>query len=204
MKLFVFPLGQNLLHPGSSKPLNIFEPRYLRMVRDSLSEKVPIAIAFTEQPASTLDVQMGQAVPHVRDIVGYGYPEVVEQRMDGSMLIILPCEGKARLGSVIENSKDYIVVQAEAVSEMTELTPHHAIPYLNLQKYLVRWIGQNVKDRQVQEQFVRSLLGPVEVVGAAVNYLIKDPDLQQVILEVNDINQKIDLISRVLLTGQTR
>lgn len=204
MKLFLFPLGHSLLHPGSSKPLNIFEARYLRMVRDSLDEKIPIAIGFTEQPAMSLQVEKGKNIPFVREIVGYGFPEVLEQRMDGSMLILLPCEGKARLGAVVEDQKPYIVASAEAVRETTELEPSRAIAYLNLQKNLVRWISQHVTDQQVQDQFVRSLLGPLEVVGAAVNYLIQDPDLQQVILETDDINVKIDTISRILLSGQSR
>lgn len=204
MKLFVFPLGHTLLHPGSTKPLNIFEPRYLRMIRDSLDEKVPIAIAFTEHPAVSLSIEAGKKVPYVREIVGYGYSEILEQRMDGSMLVLLSCEGKARLGTVVDETKPYIVVQAEAVTEKNELEASRAISYLNLQKFLVRWIAQHVADRQVQDQFVRSLLGPLEVVGAAVHYLIRDPDLQQEILETDDINIKIDVISRILLTGQTR
>jgi Lon protease-like protein len=204
MKLFLFPLGQSLLHPGSSKPLNIFEPRYLRMVRDSLEERIPIAIGFADHPTMSLKVEKGKVVPFVRDIVGYGYPEVLEQRMDGSMLILIPCEGKAKLGAVIEDKKPYIIAQAERVSETIDLEPNRAIDYLNLQKFLVRWIAQHVTDRQVQDQFVRSLLGPIEVVGAAVNFLIRDPDLQQEILETDNINQKIASISRILLTGQTR
>ncbi len=201
MKLFLFPLGHSLLHPGSSKPINIFEPRYLRMIRDSLDLKIPIAICFTDQPTSSLKYAKGQPVAFVRDIVGFGYPEILEQRMDGSMLVLIPCEGKARLGLVLEDDKPYIVAEGEVVSETVELEADRAIAYLNLQKFLVRWIAQHVQDRQVQDQFVRSLLGPIEVVGAAVNYLVRDPDLQQTILETNDINIKIDTISRILQTG---
>lgn len=204
MKLFLFPLGHSLLHPGSSKPLNIFEPKYLRMIRDSLDERVPIAICFTEQPSIAMKVEVGKSVPFVREIVGYGFPEILEQRMDGSMLVLIPCEGKARLGEVVEDNRPYIVATGEAVSETVELEASRAIAYLNLQKFLVRWIAQHVTDRQVQDQFVRSLIGPIEVVGAAVNYLVRDPDLQQSILETDDINLKIDTIARILQSNQAR
>ncbi|PWU21249.1 MAG: ATP-dependent protease La [Bdellovibrio sp.] len=201
MKLFVFPLGQSLLHPGSSKPLNVYEPRYLRMVRDSLDENTPIAVGFGEQPELEIKTENGMSVPFLREVVGFGYPEVLEQRMDGSMLILIPCEGKARLGPIVDDRRPYLVVEGRRVEEKTELEASHAIAYLNLQRLLVRWIGTHIQDQQIQDQFVNTLRGPIEVVGAAVSYLVKDADLQQEILELNDINGKIDFIGRVLVSG---
>ena len=34
----VFPLSNFIMFPGSSVPLNIFEPRYLQMVNDSMKK----------------------------------------------------------------------------------------------------------------------------------------------------------------------
>lgn len=201
MKLFLFPLGQNLLHPGTSKPINVFESRYLRMIRDSLQERVPIAVAFTE--SSEGRIEKGKAVPFVREVVGFGFPEILEQRMDGTMMILISCEGKARLGPVLEDRRPYIVASAEVLSERHDLDGSRAISYLNLQRFLVRWIGHHVRDPQVRHQFVKSLHGPIEVVGAAVNYLVQDPDLQQAVLESDDINIKIDWVSRIILSTQT-
>lgn len=203
MKLFVFPLGQVLLHPGTSKPLNIFEPRYLRMVQDSISEKIPIAVGFIEQPQGPYDAFKGQKLSYLRQVVGYGMPEVLEQRMDGSLMILLPGEGKAMLGEVADDSKPYIIVEATPIIEGQELAEENALSYLNLQKQLVRWIGEHVVDQSTREQFVQALKGPVEVVGAAVSFLVRDPDLQQMILETDDINDKIHIIIGVLSTGQS-
>ena len=48
----VFPLGGALLLPGGQLPLNIFEPRYLRMVDDALGRTRMIGMV---QPRSDAD-----------------------------------------------------------------------------------------------------------------------------------------------------
>ena len=37
-KISVFPLSNFIMFPGTTVPLNIFEPRYLQMVNDSMKE----------------------------------------------------------------------------------------------------------------------------------------------------------------------
>lgn len=48
MKLDLFPLNV-VLFPGSSMPLHIFEPRYLEMIEQCLSEDLPIGIILLLQ-----------------------------------------------------------------------------------------------------------------------------------------------------------
>lgn len=198
MRLFVFPLGQSLLHPGTSKPLNIFEPRYLRMVRDAIEENIPIAVGFTDSPIDTEVINKGDRIPQLRSIAGFGHPEILEQRMDGTLLVLIPGEGKAEINHVSDNTRPYLVVNAERIDEEIELNESHGVHYLNLHRFLVTWIGRHITDKSTQEQFIKGLRGPQEVVGAAVSYLVRDPDLQQLILETNDINEKLDLISGIL------
>lgn len=202
MRLFVFPLGQTLLHPGTSKPLNVFEPRYLRMVRDSIEENIPIAVGFTDAPIDTEKMNVGDPIPQLRSVAGFGMPEILEQRMDGTLLVLIPGEGKAEINHVSDSSRPYLVVNAERIDENHELKESYGITYLNLHRLLVTWIGRHITDKSTQEQFVQSLKGPSEVVGAAVAYLIRDPDMQQLILETNDINNKLDLISGIMSTAR--
>lgn len=202
MKLFVFPLGQVLLLPGTTKPLNIFEPRYLQMIQDAQAEKTPIALGFIERHEAHFHVQGGMPLSFVHPIAGYGHPEVIEKRPDGTLLVLLKGEGKAKLGPVQESHRPYLVVEAEPIPEKTEIETSQALQYLNIHKHLVRWIGENISEQAAREQFIQTLTGPLEIVGASTIYLIQDPDMQQMILESNDINEKINLLSGVLLTGQ--
>lgn len=236
LKLFLFPLGETVLHPGTSKPLNIFEPRYLKMIEDAVSSKTPIALGFVDKakasvaPAKTAEgttvspgqpdaqarpeiffedqsgfdprVRKHQFLNFVRPVVGYGHPEIFERRPDGTLLISIYGEGKARLGQVIDDRKPYIVIDAEVVAESYDLDPTQALQYLNLQRRLVRWMGDNIEDDATREHFIAALAGPRQVVGAINAFLINDPDMQQMILEANDVNEKINLLSGILNTGQ--
>ena len=50
----VFPLPSILLLPGGRLPLNIFEPRYISMILDSLSEQRLIGVVQTRMDAKEL------------------------------------------------------------------------------------------------------------------------------------------------------
>ncbi|HRO67146.1 MAG TPA: LON peptidase substrate-binding domain-containing protein, partial [Pseudobdellovibrionaceae bacterium] len=57
MDVYLFPLVNVTLFPRTTKPLNIFEPKYLDMVRDAISTKTPIALGFIEDPAAITEVK---------------------------------------------------------------------------------------------------------------------------------------------------
>ena len=96
MDVFLFPLVNVTLFPKTTKPLNIFEPRYLEMVRDAVSTNTPIALGFIEDPTLVYQVKPGEKVSFVRDVVGYGQPQIVEERSNGTLLIFLQGVGKMR------------------------------------------------------------------------------------------------------------
>ena len=201
MKLFLFPLGQVLLYPGTSKPLQIFEPRYLQMVQDSLAEKIPIAIGFVDDPATAVSFKIGHKPEFIRDIVGYGIPQIIETRADSTLLILLPGQGKARVGPVIDDSKPYLIVEAEKLTEDLRLSSEVAGSYMTLQKLLLNWLQNNIDDSSAREQFRQHLKTPEQFVGCVAAYLVSDPDLQQVILEADRLEDKINLLIGMIGPG---
>ena len=44
----VFPLSNFIIFPNTTVPLNIFEPRYKKMVRDHIEEDKPFGIILNE------------------------------------------------------------------------------------------------------------------------------------------------------------
>lgn len=185
MRCFVFPLGESVLHPGTSKPLNIFEPRYLKMTEDALAAGVPVALCFADG-----------AVPGA--VVGYGLPELLEKRPDGTFLITLPGEGKARLRELVATDEPYLVAEIDPVTESYEIRADRALAYMSLQRQLMRWMGEHIVDVATRERFLAALSGPAPVLGAATAFLLKDADLQQLVLEADDVNDKIDLLTGML------
>lgn len=78
----VFPLPGAILLPGSSLPLNIFEPRYLRMVRDAVEGHNLIGMI---QPKGNPQ----ETVPDLYGIGGVGSIADIQETGDGRILIRL-------------------------------------------------------------------------------------------------------------------
>jgi len=79
----IFPLGSVILLPGSNLPLNIFEPRYLQMVKDSRANHSLIGMI---QP---LDGTGEGAVPAVYSIGCVGKITHFDETKDGRNIIRL-------------------------------------------------------------------------------------------------------------------
>lgn len=188
--------------PGTSKPLHIFEPRYLKMVQDAIEQRVPIAIGFVDDPQKPLRYEAGQKLGFVREIVGYGYPQIIETRPDGTLLILLPGNGKAKLGPLLDDSLPYLVCEAEKVEEDMTISNATSPSYVVLQKLLLNWLQNNIPDSRAREEFRRHLKTPEQVVGCVAAYLVADPDMQQMVLEENLLEEKINLLSGMIGRGR--
>lgn len=197
MEVFLFPLVNVSLFPKTTKPLNIFEPRYLEMVKTAAEKNLPIAIGFIEDASRVGPTKAGDEVSYVRRIAGYGYVQIVEERLNGTLLVFLQGVGKLRLGKVLDRGTPYLVVETQEISESTIVLPESKSQLDHLLKVLTRWIHTHIPDASQQEVFMKSLVGPEEVVGAFSSYLVRDYDLQQMALEFDDINDKISFLHRL-------
>lgn len=83
----VFPLRGAILLPYCVLPLNIFEPRYLAMVRDTIASDGVIGMI---QPRPSKEDQMSpKGLPQIYGIGGAGRIRGVEETDDGRLLIEL-------------------------------------------------------------------------------------------------------------------
>lgn len=202
MEVFLFPLVNVTLFPGTTKPLNIFEPRYLQMIRDAVDSNTPIAIGFIEDVAKVTSLRPGDNVSFVRDVAGFGYAQIIEERVNGTLLVFLQGQGKLRLGKVLDRAKPYLVCEAEFIPEDNDLEPELSADLGSLFKSLARWVHTHIPDPGQREMFMRNLNRPEEVVGSFATYLVRDYDMQQVILELNDINAKIKFLHRLMESSE--
>lgn len=202
LKVAVFPLVNVCLFPGTTKPLNIFEPRYLQMVRDSVASGQPIALGFIENIENVKPHKSGENLSYVRDIAGFGHPTIVQERLNGTLLVFMHAEGKVKLGPLQGSETPYLIVSATEIKEENELegSSNQYVKVLNL--ILARWIQNNIPDPEQRKFFLDSLKGPVEIVGAFASYLVRDYDVQQMILEMNNINEKIQVLYRLVESNE--
>ncbi len=201
--MFVFPLVNVNLFPRTTKPLNIFEPRYLQMVKDAVAKDIPIAIGFIEDPNKISPINPGEKISFVNEIVGYGKVQVIEERNNGFLLVFVHGMGKARLGKVQNSDTPYFVCEATPIFENLIPNPelHEKIHLIN--RILAKWITDYFSNSMQSEMFLKQLDGPEAIISAFSAYLVKDFDLQQIVLEMDDINDKIEFLYRLVLSNGT-
>lgn len=189
---YLFPLTNVTLFPRTTKPLNIFEPRYLKMINESIQLGIPIAICFV--PEGSQDI---------RPVAGFAIPQVIEERPDGTMLVFMSGQGKVRLnidGIRVEDGMS--TAEGEVIEEDLMLDEKLKSKYMALSEALIRWIRHHIPDPQQREVFIRGLSGPQEVIGAFAAYLILDYDLQYEMMEILSLNDQIVYLYRLLESGK--
>ena len=94
----VFPLSNFIIFPNTTVPLNIFEPRYLDMVNDSMKSNKLIGMI---QPKNSKDEN---GIPKLHDVGCLGKIMSFRETEDGRYLIEL--KGKIRFHIINEISSD--------------------------------------------------------------------------------------------------
>ena len=96
----VFPLSNFIMFPGTTVPLNIFEPRYLQMVNDSMKKHKMIGMI---QPRKSGSLKK----PDLYEIGCIGKITSFNETEDGRILIILNGICRFKINSEINTDKLY-------------------------------------------------------------------------------------------------
>lgn len=191
-KFYIFPLTNINLFPFTTKPLHIFEPRYIEMVNRSIQNGIPIALCFVPEGTS-----------EIRPIAGYAIPQVIEQRIDQTMLVFMAGQGKVRLDVKSIETQDMVSsMNGVVVKEDYVLSESLKSKYVTISEVLVRWITDHIQDPLQRDTFIKNLIGPQEVVGAFSAYLIYDYDLQYEVMELTNLGEQIEFLYRLIESGK--
>ncbi len=108
----IFPLSNFIIFPGMTVPLNIFEPRYIQMVDDSIKTNRTIGMI---QPKRTGDLKK----PDLYNIGCSGKITSFNETEDGRYLIVLNGINRFKIANEITTEKPYRVckVNYEAFSD---------------------------------------------------------------------------------------
>ena len=98
-KIPVFPLSNFIIFPKTTVPLNIFEPRYIDMVNDSMKSDKIIGMI---QPKSSSNKDN---IPNLHDVGCLGKITSFKETEDGRFLIEL--KGLIRFNTIKEKKTDY-------------------------------------------------------------------------------------------------
>ena len=166
-------------------PLNIFEPRYIQMVNDALEQDVPIAL-------SQVDPSEEENASKII-IAGFGMPQILQTRPDGSMVIVVKGMGKAQIEEVL-SPEPYLTCRATEIVDCDTVSSENEEAMARLRARANQWIKANINDPDQRSMLEAGLLAPQRTLETLAMLLIPDSDLRQVILEMHDVNQRIRLM----------
>ena len=98
-KISVFPLSNFIIFPNTSIPLNIFEPRYIEMVNDSMKSDRIIGII---QPK-----KQKNGIPQLYNVGCAGKITSFNETEDGRYLIVINGISRFKILKEINNNKPY-------------------------------------------------------------------------------------------------
>lgn len=190
-ELPLFPLPGALVMPGIQLPLNIFEPRYLSMVLDSLGQTRMIGMI---QPQSG---DAASAHPALRPVGTAGRITGFEETRDGRFLIVLTGICRFRLGRELplhqgyrRTRPDWSPFRADYETETLDETVHRRLldamrRYLQARDLLKEW------------KAVERLVGG-ELVNFLISHLPFAPDDKQALVELPTLDARSRLLTALL------
>ena len=184
----LFPLPGVLLLPRAVLPLNIFEPRYLQMVRDAMAGDRMIAMI---QPRPGHDLA---GAPPLFDIGCVGKIEHVEALDDGRYNIILEGTSRFRVVRELEVTTAFRQIEGKLIAtaehDDLDMTTRAALEieskrFAEAQGYAVDWTSVGRLD---DEAFVNGIAQVAPFDAAA----------KQVLLEAEMLAERAELIMQLL------
>ena len=111
----VFPLSKFIIFPNTTVPLNIFEPRYLDMINDSMKSDKLVGMI---QPKYSKNLNN---VPELYDVGCLGKITSFRETEDGRYLIEL--KGKIRFQNIkeINSEKKYRILEVNYTNFINDL-----------------------------------------------------------------------------------
>jgi len=101
-KISIFPLSNFIIFPKTSVPLNIFEPRYLDMIGDSMQSNKLIGMVQPKTSKNIINMK-----PNLHKIGCLGKIAGMEETNDGRYLIELKGIIRFEIIEEVENTKKY-------------------------------------------------------------------------------------------------
>ena len=196
-KIPVFPLSNFIVFPNTTVPLNIFEPRYLKMTEDSMSSHRLIGII---QPKKTGDIRN----PDLFDVGCVCRIVSFNETDDGRYIIILKGLNRFKKINEIQNTKlyrelnvNYEFYGQDENSENEEYEFNKLEKILQELKILFEKKGYQINWRDLENQNVYQTLSALSM-ASPCTILEK-----QILLETKNLNERKMKFEEILNTYNT-
>ena len=191
----VFPLSNFIIFPKTTVPLNIFEPRYIEMINDSMKSNKLIGII---QPKTLVKKQI---IPELYEVGCLGKITSFRETDDGRYLIEL--KGLVRFKSIkeISSEKQYRTLEVDFKEYYQDLNDKKEdLKFSDLElifkdlKSLFEKRGFIINWKALEKQ---SLDETINALAMASPFTLEE---KQVLLEAESLNIRKNRISQILST----
>ena len=190
----VFPLSNFIFFPKTTVPLNIFEPRYVQMIDDSMRSNRLIGMV---QPKKTGELKK----PNLYEVGCMGKITSFNETDDGRYLIVLNGISRYKITKEVENQKLYRECQVSFESfskdlskEKEELKFTDLKLILNDLKNLFKKQGYVINWKDIEKQ---SLDQTINTLSMASPFTLEE---KQILLETKDLIERKKALEDILNT----
>ena len=191
-KISIFPLTNFIIFPGSDVPLNIFEPRYIKMVDECMSGNRLIGII---QPKKTGQLKK----PDLYNTGCVGKITSFNETEDGRYLIILKGICRFKIIEEINNQKIFrecLIKYDEYINDLNIKTEEIKFKDLNLifknLKYLFKKQGYVINWKELEKQRIDQT---INTLAMASPFTIEE---KQILLETINLKNRKEKLEEIL------
>ena len=191
----VFPLSNFIIFPNTTVPLNIFEPRYIDMIDDSMKSNKLIGMI---QPKSS---SFDNKVPELHEIGCLGKITTFKETEDGRYLIELRGLVRFSTNKELNTSKKYRILDVDYKKFLTDLnTEKNNLKFSDLElifkdlKSLFEKKGYLINWKALEKQ------SPDETINALAMASPFSMEEKQILLEAENLVIRKNIISKILST----
>jgi len=190
----VFPLSNFIIFPYTTVPLNIFEPRYIEMINDSMKTNKMIGLI---QPKNSDD----SSIPGLYKIGCLGKITNFKDTSDGRYMIDLNGITRFEITKEIKSTKPYRICETNYDNFELDLTPEKKkLKFSDLEsifrdlKLLFEKKGYIINWKSLEKQ---DLNETINALAMASPFSLEE---KQILLESKNLEARKDKISEILST----
>ncbi|WP_440669676.1 LON peptidase substrate-binding domain-containing protein [Candidatus Pelagibacter sp. HIMB1483] len=193
--LSIFPLSNFIIFPKTTVPLNIFEPRYIDMINDSMSNNKLIGMI---QPRNSKN---DQSIPQLYDVGCMGKITSFKESQNGQFLIELQGIIRFEIVNEIKSAKKYRECKIEFKNFYEDLNTQND----NIQFSDLKLIFKDLKTLFEKRGFIinwkglekQSLNETINALAMASPFTLEE---KQILLEAKNLELRKNRISQILTT----
>ena len=209
IEIALFPIPGSVALPFSKVPLHVFEPRYRKMIHDSIAEKRLIAVMHTQKVIADSKIPAGAELAEIlnknqktylpHSIFSAGFARLLETLPDGRMLVEIEMSQRYQLLEELQ-SVPYKIARCRPFNDEPEQPVDEIRKQLDaILIGLIDDTNKTFKAHLKSEQWLNQT--DIEYSFKIYQLVEMDPDSLQKVLELKLASERISFMLDVLTRG---